>query len=62
MNSKNTKREQWAGDALLMAALWHEDQEESDMDPKHLPRLTEDEQAARKALGGNFIDQLLAEA
>ena len=56
----NKEREERAVDALLVSALRQEDKEGTDIDPKRLPQLTEDEKAAMNALGNNFIDRLLA--
>jgi hypothetical protein len=53
------EREERAVDALLISALRQEDSE-GGVDAKNLPELTEEERAAMKALGGNFIQRLLA--
>jgi hypothetical protein len=53
------EREERAVDALLISALRQKDSE-GDVDAKHLPELTEEEEAAMKALGSNFIQRLLA--
>lgn len=53
------EREERAVDALLISALRHEGSEE-DVDAKNLPELSKDEKAAMKALGGDFIQRLLA--
>jgi hypothetical protein len=51
-------REERAQDALLVSALRQEDND-GDINEKSLPELTEEEKAAMKALGGNFIQRLL---
>jgi hypothetical protein len=53
------EREERAQDALLISALRQEDSD-GDIDPKSLPKLTAEEKAAMKALGGGFIQRLLA--
>ena len=61
MSGGNGKeREERAVDALLVSALRQQDSEGTDVDAKNLPQLTEEEKAAMKALGGNFIQRLLA--
>src|SRR3954466_14313607 len=54
------EREERAVDALLVSALRQHETEVGDVDPKKLPQLTEEEKAAMKALGGDFIQRLLA--
>ena len=54
------EREERAVDALLISALRQQDSEGTDVDAKNLPHLTEEEKAAMKALGSNFIRRLLA--
>src|SRR4051812_19578474 len=56
------EREERAVDALLISALRQQDSEGTDVDAKNLPQLTEEEKAAMKALGSNFIQRLLAGA
>jgi hypothetical protein len=54
------EREERAVDALLVSALRLKDNDGTDVDPERLPQLTEEEKAAMKALGSNFIQRLLA--
>jgi hypothetical protein len=54
------EREERAADALLVSALRPQDSEGTDVDAKNLPQLTDEEKAAMKALGSNFIQRLLA--
>src|SRR5690348_4916199 len=53
------ERAERAVDALLISALRPEDSE-GDVDAKNLPELSREEKAAMKALGGDFIQRLLA--
>ena len=54
------EREERAQDALLVSALRQKNGEGTDVDAKNLPQLTEEERAAMKALGSDFIQRLLA--
>jgi len=61
MSGGNSKeREERAVDALLVSALRQQDNEGADVEAKNLPQLTEEEKAAMKGLGINFIQRLLA--
>ncbi len=54
------EREERAVDALLVSALRQTDKDEDDIDPKRLPKLTDEEKAAMNGLGDDFITRLLA--
>ena len=54
------EREERALDALLVSGLRRTDQNDEIIDPDQLPQLTEDEKAAMKVLGSDFIQRLLA--
>jgi RecA-family ATPase len=60
MNDNDRAREERALDALLISALRRE-QADVDVDPKRLPELSDEEKAAMRSLGNDFIDKLLAE-
>src|ERR1700678_1334195 len=53
------EREERATDALLVSALRPQETEEINVAPKNLPQLTEEEKAAMKRLGSDFIQRLL---
>src|SRR5262245_38620783 len=55
-----SEREARALDALLVWALRQEGKEGDEVDPKRLPKLTEEERTALSALGTNFVQRLLA--
>jgi len=54
------EREERAVDALLISALRQKEGHGTDTNAKSLPELSEEERAAMKALGSNFIQRLLA--
>jgi serine/threonine-protein kinase len=54
------EREERAEDALLVSLLRRIDKDDDDIDPKHLPQLTDEDRAALDALGSDFVDRLLA--
>ena len=54
------EREERALDALLISGLRQQDSNGTDIAAKNLPELTDEERAAMKALGSNFIQRLLA--
>src|ERR1700722_4272259 len=61
MNGGTAKeREERAVDALLISALRQKDSDQTEINGKSLPELTDEERAAMKGLGGNFIQRLLA--
>jgi hypothetical protein len=61
MNGGSGKeREERAVDALLISGLRPMGDKATDVAAKNLPELTDEERAAMKALGGNFIQRLLA--
>lgn len=54
------EREERAADALLVSLLRRVDKDDEYIDPKHLPKLTDEERAAITGLGADFVDRLLA--
>lgn len=61
MNAGSGKeREERAVDALLVSGLRPTGDNGTDVAAKNLPELTDEERAAMKALGSNFIQRLLA--
>jgi hypothetical protein len=60
LNDTKKDREERAFDALLVSVLRRVDKDDDDIDPKHLPQLTDDDKAALAALGTDFIDRILA--
>jgi hypothetical protein len=54
------ERERRASDALLLSALRLTEKDEEKVDPESLPELTDEEKAAMRALGGDFMQRLLA--
>ncbi|GIW88279.1 MAG: hypothetical protein KatS3mg108_2603 [Isosphaeraceae bacterium] len=54
------EREERALDALLVSALRRADKDDEVIDPDRLPQLTDEEKAAMRSLGSDFVKRLLA--